>query len=156
MQNPIYVAIGGAKNNRTVEEARAAERKLALIGMPSLGIVAEGNGGQRVELQDFEANSINPLEPANLNIRTSFGNGPDKDSEGNEIENSIADNGSFVSVDAVLDLMKASPDVVTAISRLLSQMQPGISYPQVNARLESLPGVADAKRKAILKAWDAA
>lgn len=156
MQNPIYVATGGGKNNRTVAEAKNLERKLAVIGIPSLGIVADGSGGQRVELADFEANDINPAEPANLQIRTSFGNGPDKDADGNEIENSIADSGSFVNVDRVLDLLKVASDPVQAISQLLAQMQPGITDAQVNARLESIPGVAEAKRGAILKAWAAA
>jgi hypothetical protein len=155
-QNPIYVAPGGKPNNRTVEEAEIAVRKLRLVGIPSLGIIAEGTGGQRVEYFDFEANGINPKLPANLLIRTSAGNGPDKNEAGEEIENSVADHGSYMNVDRVLDAIKSAANAAEALAQLISEARPGIKPDQINAAIDSLPGVRLAKNEAVLAAWKAA
>jgi hypothetical protein len=156
MQNPTYFAVGGKKNNRTVAEAVSAVRKLAIVGIPSLGIVAIGSAGQIVEELDFEANEINPKLPANLEIRVSAGNGPDKDAEGNEITNSVQDFGGFVNVDRVLDLIDKAPNAVEAIKQLISEAKPGITPDQLNSAIDNLPGVAAAKNAAVLAAWKSA
>ncbi len=157
-QNPIYIASGGKRNNRTLEEARSAEKKLALVGTKSLGIVAEGNGGQRVNEEDFEANDIDPALPANYLIRTSFGDGPDKDAEGNEIENSVSDQGEFQSVDKVLDAMESASDPIAGLKRLYGMTHVGVKDDELSVRIDNLPGVREAvneaRNKAITKLWN--
>lgn len=152
-QNPLYVATG-KKNNRTVEEAHKAERILSATGTPALGIVAFGNGGQRVELADFEANDINPDLPLNLEIRTSWGNGPDKDANGEPIENSVADAGEFQNVDKILDTLETAPDAVSGLSRVINMTSVGLTGAALTARIDSLPGVSqavEAARKAAVE-----
>lgn len=150
MQNQKYVVTGGDKNNRTVAEAKIAVRLLAALGIPTLGIVAIAPGGQEiVELADFEAVGINPDLPANLEIRTSFGDGPDKNDAGEEIENSIADFGSFMSVDKTLDWRAAAQYPDLAAARLLASWKPGITAAEVQNHLMNLPGVAKAYGTAV-------
>jgi len=156
MQNPTYVATGGKKNNRTVAEAVGAVRKMALVGIPSLGIVAIGSGGQIVEEMDFELNGIDPKLPANLEIRTSTGNGPDKDADGNEIENSVPDFGGYMNVDAVLDSVEKAANPIEAVKQLMAMAKPGVTDMEVSVAIDSLPGVAAAKQAAVLAAWKAA
>ncbi len=149
MQNQKYVAAGGKKNNRTVAEARTIERKLAIIGMPSLGIVAEGSDGSRVELEDFDTNEINPMEPANLLIRQSVG-------DGSKEENSVPDHGEYVNVAKMSELIAKAANALVAIANILGQFRPGITNDEVNNVIESMPGVAEAKKTAVLKAWESA
>ncbi len=145
MQNQKYVVTGGDKNNRTVVEAQLAGRLLAALGIPMLGIVAIAPGGQEiVELADFEAVGIDPLLPANLEIRTSFGNGPDLNEKGEEIENSIRDAGEFMSVDKVLDWRASAQYPDLAAARLLASWKPGITAAEIQNHLMNLPGVAKA------------
>lgn len=146
-QNQKYVAPGGGTNNRTVAEALAAVRLLNILGIPTLGIVAMAAAGQeRVELADFEANGINPDLPANLQIRTSFGNGPDGD--GQE-ENSIADFGEYQNVDKVLDWRAAAQYPDQAAARLLATLKPGMTDSELQQALMRLPGVAKAFSAAV-------
>ena len=150
MQNQKYVVTGGDKNNRTVAEARVAMRLLAALGIPALGIVAIAPGSQEVvELADFENVGINPDLPANLEIRTSLGNGPDKNEKGEEIENSIADHGEYMSVDKILDWRAADKYPDLAAAKLLATWKPGITPAETQTHLMNLPGVAKAYGTAV-------
>lgn len=149
-QNEKYVAPGGGKNNRTLAEGQKAAALLNALGIQTFGIVAlAAGGGERVEAFDFEPNGIDPTLPANLAIRTSFGNGPDGD--GQE-ENSIADSGDFRSVDAVLDWRAAAQYPDEAARRLLSEVKPGLTYQEQTNALMNLPGVAKAFGSAVAAA----
>lgn len=145
-QNQKYVAPGGGTNNRTVLEGQAAAKLLVALGVQTFGIVAIAPGGQeRVELADFEANGINPALPANLEIRTSWGNGPDATGE----ENSIADWGEFHSVDKVLDWRAAAQYPDQAAARLIQSVKPGLTELQQHQALMNLQGVAKAYGAAV-------
>lgn len=153
MQNQKYVVTGGDRNNRTVAEAKLAGRLLAALGIPSLGIVAIAPGNQEiVELADFDTVGIKPELPANLEIRTSFGNGPDRNAAGEETENSIADHGSFMSVDKILDWRSAARHPDLAAAELLASWKAGINPVEIHARLMNLPGVAKAYGDAVAAA----
>lgn len=149
-QNEKYVAPGGGKNNRTLAEGKKAVALLNVLGIQTFGIVAlAAGGGERVEEADFEVNGIDSTLPANLEIRTSWGNGPDGDGQA---ENSIADAGEFRNVDKVLDWRASAQYPDQAARRLLSEVKPGLNdLEQINA-LMNLPGVAKAFGSAVAAA----
>lgn len=153
MQNQKYVHSGGAKNNRTLAEARRAEAKLRLIGIPTYGVFAAAfGGGEYLAPADFDVNGIDMNLPFNAVIKISEGNGPDESGE----LNAIADFGGYRSVDMVLDAIERDRHPDVAIAMLLAETQPGITSEQVQQRLMALPGVAKAFGAAVRAAWDAA
>lgn len=129
--------------NSTLEQARKLIRQRALLGLPSLGIVANAQGGQEmVDEADFAANSINGDSPACLLIRTSRGDGSTED-------NAIPDFGGHINVGQTLRMIARAPNVVEGIRRVLANEG-------VTADLDRLPGVSAAKVNAVLAAWEGA
>jgi hypothetical protein len=147
-QNPLYLALGGKRNNRLFSEAKALEKTLTALNLPNFGITASGQGGQRVNPEDFEANDIDTAFPANFEIRTSMGNGPDKNDAGEEIENSIADYGEYQSVDKLLDTLEMAPNLLVGAERIICMFHPSLKGQELNTYIDNLPTVRTAVESA--------
>jgi hypothetical protein len=148
-----YIATDPTQN-ATLAQAQKLIKQRALVGLPSLGIVANAQGSQEmVEEADFAAVGINGASPACLLIRIRKGKDAGEDA-------TVPGFGDFINVGETLEALGKAPNLMAGVVSMIHNEtnQIGAVYVpgEAERRIASIPIVQRAAAAALQDAWELA
>lgn len=147
----LYISSNRAYNS-TFEDAQLLTKRRRLIELNAFGIALFANNGRLVKEENFGddeqiATAIKAKTPMNFGIQ--FTAIPEVD--GAQVQSFQ----SYHNVGLQLDTLERAPSVTEGIRRLVEMDYPGRPWAETNNRLDRIPGVSEAREKAVESSWNA-